>query len=65
MPGQQSYLALVRKYLARLDTVVTSCEAGYQESAYGQINPLLSTSQTGASPAHNSARWPRPSSARV
>jgi len=48
MQAQNSYLALVRKYRARLDTKIASCEAGYQESAYVQINVLLS--RTGASP---------------
>jgi predicted RNA-binding Zn ribbon-like protein len=41
-------LKRARDYRARLDAIVTSCEAGYEESAIAQINVLLA--QTGATP---------------
>jgi len=41
-------LKRARDYRARLDAIVTSCEAGYEESAIAQINGLLA--QTGATP---------------
>ena len=46
--GTASDLARARDYRARLDSIVTSCEAGDEESAIEQINGLLS--ETGASP---------------
>jgi predicted RNA-binding Zn ribbon-like protein len=41
-------LQSARDYRARLDAIVTSCEAGYEQSAIAQINGLLA--QTGAIP---------------
>jgi predicted RNA-binding Zn ribbon-like protein len=46
--GKPADLARVREYRARLDSIVTSCEAGDEAAAIDQINALLS--QTGASP---------------
>jgi predicted RNA-binding Zn ribbon-like protein len=46
--GVAADVARARDYRARLDAIVTSCEAGDEESAIEQINGLLS--QTGASP---------------
>jgi len=46
--GTASDLARALKYRARLDSIVTACEAGDEKSAIGQINSLLS--ETGASP---------------
>jgi len=46
--GVAADVARARDYRARLDAIVTSCEAGDDESAIAQINGLLS--QTGASP---------------
>ena len=46
--GVAADVARARDYRARLDAIVTSCEAGDDESAIAQINELLS--QTGASP---------------
>lgn len=47
LPAQARDLALARDYRARLESIVTTCEAGDEVSAIGQINALLS--QTGAS----------------
>jgi predicted RNA-binding Zn ribbon-like protein len=52
--GKLSDVAKARAYRSRLDSIVTTCEAGDEEGAIEQINALLS--QTGASPqiaAHN------------
>jgi predicted RNA-binding Zn ribbon-like protein len=52
--GKPSDVAKARAYRSRLDSIVTTCEAGDQESAIEQINALLA--QAGASPqiaAHN------------
>ena len=46
--GEADDLQRAREYRARLDAIVTSCEAGDEAAAIGQINDLLS--QTGASP---------------
>jgi len=46
--GTASDVAKAREYRARLDSIVTACEAGQEELAIEQINALLS--QTGASP---------------
>jgi len=46
--GTPADVTTVRTYRARLDAIVTSCEAGEEGSAVDQINLLLS--QTGASP---------------
>ncbi|HUB39241.1 MAG TPA: CGNR zinc finger domain-containing protein [Streptosporangiaceae bacterium] len=46
--GTTSDLARAREYRTRLDSIVTACEAGEEQSAIEQINSLLS--QTGASP---------------
>jgi len=46
--GTPRDLDLVREYRARLDSIVTTCEAGDESSAIEQINALLA--QTGASP---------------
>lgn len=48
IPGKAADLARVREYRARLDSIVTSCEAGDEAAAIEQINALLA--QTGASP---------------
>ena len=52
--GKASDLPRARDYRGRLDAIVTSCEAGDEQSAIDQINLLLA--QTGASPqilSHN------------
>lgn len=41
-------LPRARDYRARLDAIVTSCEAGYEQGAVAEINALLA--QTGATP---------------
>jgi predicted RNA-binding Zn ribbon-like protein len=46
--GVAADLPLAREYRARLDAIVTSCEASDEDGAIGQINTLLS--ETGASP---------------
>jgi predicted RNA-binding Zn ribbon-like protein len=46
--GKTDDLARVRDYRARLDAIVTNCQAGNETAAIDQINQLLS--QTGASP---------------
>jgi predicted RNA-binding Zn ribbon-like protein len=46
--GKVGDLARAREYRARLDSIVTACEAGAEAAAIEQINALLS--QTGASP---------------
>lgn len=46
--GQASDVAAIRSYRARLDSIVTSCEAGDVDGGITQINALLS--ETGASP---------------
>lgn len=46
--GTTSDLARAREYRARLDSIVTACEAGDEKLAIEQINAMLS--QTGASP---------------
>jgi predicted RNA-binding Zn ribbon-like protein len=46
--GSAADLPLARDYRARLDAIVTSCEAGDEPGAIAQINALLS--HTGASP---------------
>jgi predicted RNA-binding Zn ribbon-like protein len=46
--GVAADLPLARDYRGWLDAIVTSCEAGDEQSAIAQINMLLS--QTGASP---------------
>ena len=46
--GTAADVRRIRDYRARLDSIVTSCEAGDVEGAVEQINALLS--QTGASP---------------
>src|SRR5262245_56341529 len=46
--GKATDLARVRRHRARLDSIVTSCEAGDEAAAIGEINALLS--ETGASP---------------
>jgi len=46
--GVAADLPRARRYRARLDAIVTSCETGDDQSAIEQINALLS--QTGASP---------------
>jgi predicted RNA-binding Zn ribbon-like protein len=46
--AQTADLARAREYRARLDSIVTACEAGAEESAVEQINSLLA--ETGASP---------------
>ena len=46
--GKAADLSRVRDYRARLDAIVTNCEAGDETAAIDQINDLLS--QTGASP---------------
>jgi predicted RNA-binding Zn ribbon-like protein len=48
VPGKASDLSKAREYRARLDSIVTACETGNEESAIAQVNALLS--QTGASP---------------
>jgi predicted RNA-binding Zn ribbon-like protein len=55
--GTAADVARARDYRARLDAIVTSCEAGAEDAAIAQINALLS--QTGASPqivAHDGRR---------
>jgi len=54
IPGVAADLPRARNYRARLDAIVTSCEAGDEPGAIALINSLLS--QAGASPqiaAHN------------
>lgn len=46
--GRPADLVTARGYRDRLDAIVTSCEAGDEPAAIGQINALLS--QAGASP---------------
>jgi predicted RNA-binding Zn ribbon-like protein len=46
--GVAGDLPRARDYRARLDAIVTSCEAGYEQSAIAEINALLA--ETGASP---------------
>jgi predicted RNA-binding Zn ribbon-like protein len=46
--GTEADVRRARDYRARLDSIVTSCETGAEDSAIDQINALLS--QTGASP---------------
>jgi predicted RNA-binding Zn ribbon-like protein len=46
--GVSADLPTARDYRARLDAIVTSCEAGNEETAIAQINALLA--KTGASP---------------
>jgi predicted RNA-binding Zn ribbon-like protein len=46
--GVAADVPLARDYRARLDAIVTSCEAGDEPAAIAQINALLA--QTGASP---------------
>jgi len=46
--GKPSDLGRVRAHRARLDSIVTNCEAGDEAAAIDQINDLLS--ETGASP---------------
>ena len=46
--GQPEDLIRVRAYRARLDSIVTACEAGQEQAAINLINALLS--ETGASP---------------
>lgn len=46
--GTAADLSMAREYRARLDGIVTSCEARDEDGAIAQINALLS--QTGASP---------------
>jgi predicted RNA-binding Zn ribbon-like protein len=46
--GVAADLPTARDYRARLDAIVTSCEAGNEQGAIAQINALLA--QTGASP---------------
>lgn len=46
--GQPQDVARLRAYRARLDAVVSSCEAGDEEAAIGMVNALLA--QTGAVP---------------
>jgi len=48
VPGTVADLLTAREYRARLDAIVTSCEAGDDDGAVARINALLS--QTGASP---------------
>jgi predicted RNA-binding Zn ribbon-like protein len=52
--GKPDDLIRIRAYRARLDSIVTACEAGREQAAIDQINALLS--EAGASPqvvAHN------------
>ena len=46
--GTAADIVRARDYRARLDSIVTSCETGAEDSAIDEINALLS--QTGASP---------------